>query len=317
MNKLEQLAVALLLAVISLSTAQAATPTGIVVKAQAFGMVSGGNNIALTWDAPTVADYKVWLQVPKGSTAINALYRVYPNGNSVGNTVCSSTDATYPCFEIAVNQALNQNKWVQLTSSTTAQWSFSKNGYVVVNPANLATTELLGIATVKFEKISSTPTTLAIGKTYQGGIIFYLDGTGKHGLIAAPTDQSTGIQWNSNGSYTTAGATGISVGTGKANTAAIMKNQGAGDYAAKLCDSLVIGVYKDWFLPSKEELALMYRNIGQGAAAPLTNVGSFASLKYWSSSENGGLAWIQGFDYGNQNTYYKDFTFYVRAVRAF
>ncbi len=30
---------------------------------------------------------------------------------------------------------------------------------------------------------------LKIGQTYQGGIIFYLDASGDHGLIAAPADQ--------------------------------------------------------------------------------------------------------------------------------
>ncbi|MBK8367232.1 MAG: hypothetical protein IPL10_07385 [Bacteroidetes bacterium] len=34
-----------------------------------------------------------------------------------------------------------------------------------------------------------TPTVpLTIGQSYQGGTIFYLDGTGQHGLIAAPKD---------------------------------------------------------------------------------------------------------------------------------
>jgi len=59
-------------------------------------------------------------------------------------------------------------------------------------------------------------------------------------LIAAQTDQSTGIQWY-NGSYITTGARGTVVGTGLANTRKIIKAQGAGSYAAKLCDELVIG----------------------------------------------------------------------------
>ncbi|NRA10888.1 MAG: transposase [Crocinitomicaceae bacterium] len=36
---------------------------------------------------------------------------------------------------------------------------------------------------------------LSIGDTYQGGIIFYLDASGCHGLISATTDQSTGVRW--------------------------------------------------------------------------------------------------------------------------
>ncbi len=37
--------------------------------------------------------------------------------------------------------------------------------------------------------ISSVP---IIGQSYQGGIVFYIDGTGHHGLIAATSDQSIG-----------------------------------------------------------------------------------------------------------------------------
>ena len=47
---------------------------------------------------------------------------------------------------------------------------------------------------------------LSIGDSYQGGIIAYIDGTGQHGLIAAPSDQSIEIVWY-NGSYTVTGAT--------------------------------------------------------------------------------------------------------------
>jgi hypothetical protein len=36
---------------------------------------------------------------------------------------------------------------------------------------------------------------LSIGDTHQGGIIFYLDASGCHGLIAAPGDQSTSAAW--------------------------------------------------------------------------------------------------------------------------
>jgi len=91
----------------------------------------------------------------------------------------------------------------------------------------------------------------------------------------------------------------------------------------------VIGKYNDWFLPSKDELNLMYKNIGPGAAKPLTNIGGFKPHNnynlhnYWSSSENTGhYAWSQGFGSGLfgggfQYNWFKVNTFYVRAARAF
>jgi hypothetical protein len=152
--------------------------------------------------------------------------------------------------------------------------------------------------------------TLAIGDSYQGGIIFWLDATGQHGLIAATTDQSTGIQWY-NGTYTTTNAVRDGIGAGMYNTERIIANQSTGSYAAQLCANYQGGGYGDWYLPSKYELNLLYL---QKVA-----VGGFASAYYWSSTENNSnYAWIQYFDDGYQSIGgSKDFTYYVRAIRAF
>ncbi len=176
-----------------------------------------------------------------------------------------------------------------------------------------------GAGTIASPYVVSTtsPCGLAIGQTYQGGIIFYLDPTGCHGLISAPTDQSNGIQWY-NGSFTNTTAFASCVGCGDGNTSMIVYNQEAGSYAAKLCFDLSLGGYSDWYLPSKYELDLMYRNIGQGNALGLGNVGGFANSDYWSSTENDSNgAWTQYFPNGNQNLGFKINPFDVRAVRVF
>ena len=106
-----------------------------------------------------------------------------------------------------------------------------------------------------------------IGDSYQGGVVFYIFEDGEtgyiagetHGLIAAVADQSSIIRWY-NGSYVTTGATGTAIGTGSANTDAIILAQGATEtsYAAGLARAYTGGGYTDWFLPSKDELNLMY-----------------------------------------------------------
>lgn len=131
-------------------------------------------------------------------------------------------------------------------------------------------------------------------------------------LEAAPSDQSTGIQWY-NGTSTTTEATGTAIGTGSANTATIVNIQGVGSYAAQLCDDLTIGgSYSDWFLPSKDELNLMYINLH------VEGVGDFVDDPYWSSLEfDETNAWRQRFFDGNPNAIPKFGDYWVRAVRAF
>ncbi len=169
----------------------------------------------------------------------------------------------------------------------------------------------------------TTTTALSIGDTYQGGIIFYLDSNGG-GLIAAPIDQSTGAQWGCYGT-TISGAYGTTIGTGAQNTVDIDSLCTTAGTAADICANLTLGGYSDWFLPSKDELNLIWTNLADsdgdgsnnGPSDP-NNLGGFANYIYWSSTnyvQDG--AWVQSFINGYQHLNLKDVNDYVRAVRAF
>lgn len=83
-------------------------------------------------------------------------------------------------------------------------------------------------------------------------------------------------------------------------------------YAANLCLKLEYSNYEDWFLPSRDELNLMYENLH------LNGMGSFGSSYYWSSSENDAdVAWKQSFSSGSQDDFYRDIDLRVRPIRAF
>jgi hypothetical protein len=163
--------------------------------------------------------------------------------------------------------------------------------------------------------------TAAIGDFRVGGVVFWVDPTDNtHGLVCAIENQSVGIQWY-NGSNTTTRATGTAIGTGSANTTAIIANQGASEtaYAAGLARAYRGGGYTDWFLPSKDELNQMFLNQTTINNTATTNGGSNFSTNYqWSSTENDSNgAWIQFFNGGAQGSLSKSGTYHVRAVRAF
>ncbi len=184
-------------------------------------------------------------------------------------------------------------------------------------------------ATKKYVDDNAGATTYSVGDFAQGGIVFWLDETGQHGLVCAKKDQSTSLRWYA-GTYLNTRAKGDGPFSGEANTSIIIASQAAfGDdinfYAASTCNDLQITengkTYGDWYLPSKGELNLMYQNkttIDDTATANGGNV--FATSTYWSSTEsdyNGVSSYAQSFSSGAQISVGKSTTFYVRAVRAF
>jgi hypothetical protein len=156
----------------------------------------------------------------------------------------------------------------------------------------------------------------ATGDSYAGGLVFYNDGNGG-GLVSAPSDQSTANVWIAgSGTQTTMGYTSTAIGKGLDNTNAIVGQSGHTGSAAQVCLDYSDSTYNDWFLPSLDELNLMYTKLH------LQGIGSFDTTDgYWSSSEvsnDATLAWGQAFSDGDQADTNKGYTQgNVRAVRAF
>ncbi|MDR2729927.1 MAG: DUF1566 domain-containing protein [Treponema sp.] len=148
-----------------------------------------------------------------------------------------------------------------------------------------------------------------------GGIVFYDRGSTGGGwryLEAAPAGTEFRDQW---GPDTNVARTETAVGTGKRNTQFITTALKQNGKAAYLCTSLNYNKHRDWYLPSKDELALMYNNLAR------RGLGGFTTGYYWSSSQAGNIdnsnAWSMKFDNGNQGTSYKNNSCFIRAVRAF
>lgn len=173
------------------------------------------------------------------------------------------------------------------------------------------------------EEESNEKTTIEIGDVYQGGIVFYIDYTGEHGLIAAMEDVSTSTEWGCLSTYVD-GADNLTLGSGYQNTLDIVDfncstENGSDNTASKLTIELVHNTYDDWYLPSRDELFHMYLNIGKGGVDENYNIGVFSNSTYWSSSEsNSFYAWTVNFTNGSSTSMLKNtFSNQLRAIRSF
>jgi hypothetical protein len=163
-----------------------------------------------------------------------------------------------------------------------------------------------------------------VGELYGGGVVFWVDHTGQHGLILSMVDLSTSRAW-SNISSTLVGTTNDWDGAN--NTIAIIGQSGHTSSAAQLGANYTnadygTGTYSDWYLPSVAELNHIWNNFYEVQKA-LTNDGNPATRplikeSYWSSSELTNIyAWSFGFSLGYALYSNKYNTYDVRAVRAF
>jgi len=171
-----------------------------------------------------------------------------------------------------------------------------------------------------------------VGDFALGGIIFFIDSTGQHGLVAATEDLTEGAtlgNWEQYGyewglfNFSEVDAGGVSIGTGYQNTINIV-NQGGGTVhggisAAHAALDAEINGYSDWYLPSKDELSEMINTIGY--EGPEGNIAGFVDGGglYWSSSKYHccNSAWV-GFSYdGFMDAHTVDWHRRVRAIRSF
>lgn len=159
-------------------------------------------------------------------------------------------------------------------------------------------------------------TTTSVGQEGAGsGIVFYDKGYYSDGwrfIELAPTDQSNNINWGCKG--ISIPGTSLAIGTGKDNSALIIGGCGDANFAAKICDNLILGGKDDWFLPSYEELFLLRDNLLYKTNKP----DNFVDGPYWSSSEsssNSAYTFYFSGLYGSGGP--KDFLGNVRAIRYY
>ena len=280
------------------TTASAArTNLGLVIGTNVQApLVAGTDYLAPTGSAASLTNFPTFNQNTTGNAA---------TATTAGNITATANTTLTTLSNLATVGTITTGVWsgtaVAIEKGGTGLTAAGTNGQVLTST---------GSGTLTWTG------THYIGESYGGGKVFYVYDNGKHGLIAATSDQSTGIRWYG-GSNTNTRARADGVGAGLKNTALIIANQGAVDgnaFAATVCNEYSVTVdgvtYGDWYLPSKNELNLLYLQ--------KSVVGGFASNVYWSSTEYASIsAWYQDFGNGDQYLDFKVVTFYVRAIRAF
>lgn len=251
----------------------------------------------------------------------------WPAGTTA-NTTCASTLAPSASCTITVTPGATA------TSNCNAGTGSQPTPGVVTVTADNATTATINVSVLTF------------GCIYQKGFVFAIDdttpaNTSIGGTTASLTDLSSAT-W-ANGSLIITGAQSLT--NGAANTATIISAQGAGTYAATVCDAYSIDsagnspcasgtCYSGWYLPAVCQMGASgeQANCPGGLANMETNLASLVTgcvgaqcltSLYWTSTEFTGIpttfARTQLYNSGAPGTQFNDdkgFSYQVRCARS-
>ena len=157
-----------------------------------------------------------------------------------------------------------------------------------------------------------------IGEFFGGGVIYYLDHSGRHGLIVSLKDLSERMSWGPEEEVPLCKSTTDGAGNTR-KIIAICKNVPC---AARLCWQYEENGFSDWYLPASDELKTLsfVREKINSALKEREDTEPVSTSVYWSSTEfNRFVAWGFHFkaDSGYREPDGKYAAYKVRAVRKF
>jgi hypothetical protein len=258
-------------------------------------------------------------------------YFTFPfiNENSIGNLQVK-TNADNDAFKYSPGLSS-----LKFTGSLNITGSISIKGL-----SNTAQTNILTIDTASGQLYYTASSAIGGENTFtyeigqyvpsQGGVIAHrwmssialgspTSGTVQNYLVVSLINQSTNQAW-SDVSSTLIGTSAQSTWDGLTNSNAIVAQPGETNSAAALCLAYSTGSINDWYLPSIDELSIIWHNrwaIAQGLIPPGGT--SLGTLTYWSSTENDNTTAVP-FQFYNGfvgSVQFKSGGLAVRAIRKF
>ena len=267
-----------------------------------FVSCNGTDNTGTGQFAPPLSAVIITTNIVSSITSVSAVA-----GGSIINAGGVPITGRGICFSTNPNPTI-ADSFVTSSSDST---SFSVNITGLTLNTNYYVRAYVTVSTgTAYGNQQTFKTSIAIGQNYQGGVVFYLDNTGEHGLVVAAQDEDSAA-WGCPGTLIT-GADGTIIGTGAQNTTNIVGQCPSPGVltAAGICDTLNLNAYSDWFLPSYLELQQLYqqrRAVG----------GTFSAIYWTSSQDDANNAYAINFTVLNEGPIAKNTVAHVRAIRAF
>lgn len=280
-------------------------------------------------------DGSTWVEIGSASSlssptvTTTAASSIAETSATSGGNVTSDGGATVTSYGVCWDTSSNPTKSNSTTNDGSGTGSFSSS----ITGLSAGTTYYVrayatnsqGTSYGSEESFTSSSAPVAVGDSYQGGTVFYIlqsgdagyDANVQHGLIVSGDLNSSNKDTEYGCKGTTTGATGTAIGTGAANTAAILSACSTSGIAAKLCDDYAGGGYTDWYLPSKDEMTELYNASTYGGGSLNLNT-SFGNIEYYTSTETSkDNAYHLHFSNNNMHDAKKSEDKNVRGVRDF
>ena len=293
------------------------------------GAVGTSTSHRVTTPNRPLAGGKIWVD----TTTSTAFFKV-DTGTAVGTYVETVTVTDFNGISASYTQLVVVNPADTLTVSSETPTATTYTGAQALFTETITVTGLVAgdsVSGVTYNYSASSATCANGGLCNvgdigpSGGYVFYVSptvinvaagiSTGGIYLEAAPVSQEGTAQFGCTGSDTP--GTSYAVGSGAANTLAIINACATAGIAARVTSNLTFAGYSDWFMPSLDEMTAIYNNLYRNTPS----LGGFTGLDYGSSSQgttgNGYQAywWFGNGSLSGQTN--KNLAVAYRPVRAF